>query len=132
MLPRCRAKARPGDLAGKQQFVVVREFVAAAGREREFEKVFEPAGIWYELLRCSVEYLGTECKLEAAAERCYRVLDAWRSHHGFEDFRARYQPEFEWVRQVISSEGLVERETLLGTFYIDGPDFDEGIDLVPS
>ena len=104
----------------------------AEGREEHFKKVFGSEGIWSELLRRSAEYLGTDCRLEAAAERRYRVLDYWLSHESFEDFRQKYQLEYEKFSRLIASEGLVERETLLGSFYGGDSDFDEGIDLVPS
>jgi hypothetical protein len=112
--------------------VIVREFVTAEGREEDFKKVFGSEGIWFELLRRSVEYLGTDCRLEAEAERRYRVLDYWLSHESFEDFRRRYQLEYEKFSRLIASEGLVERQTLLGSFYRGDSDSDEGIDLVPS
>jgi hypothetical protein len=112
--------------------VIVREFVVAEGREEDFRKIFGPEGIWFDLLRRSAEYVGTDCRLEAEAERRYRVLDYWLSHESFEDFRQRYQLEYEKFSRLIASEGLVERETLLGSFYRGDSDFDEGIDLVPS
>ena len=112
--------------------MIVREFVVAEGREEDFKKVFGPEGIWPELLCRSAEYLGTDCRLEAEAERRYRVTDCWQSHESFEDFRRRYQLEYEKFSRLIASEGLVERETLLGSFYRGDSDLDEGIDLVPS
>ena len=112
--------------------MIVREFVVAEGREEDFRKVFGPEGIWFDLLRRSAEYLGTDCRQEAQAERRYKVLDYWLSHESFEDFRQRYQLEYEKFSRLIASEGLVERETLLGSFYRGESDFDEGIDLVPS
>lgn len=112
--------------------MIVREFVVAEGREEDFKKIFGPEGIWFDLLRRSAEYVGTDCRLEAEAERRYRVLDYWLSHESFEDFRQRYQLEYEKFSRLIANEGLVERETLLGSFYRGDSDFDEGIDLVPS
>jgi hypothetical protein len=112
--------------------VIVREFVVAEGREEDFRKVFGPEGIWSELLRRSAEYLGTDCRLEAEAERRFRVLDYWLWHESFEDFRRQHQLEYEKFSRLIASENLVERETLLGSFYRGDSDFDEGIDLVPS
>ena len=112
--------------------MIVREFVVAEGREEDFKRIFGPEGIWSELLRRSAEYVGTDCRLEAEIERRYRVLDYWLSHEGFESFRGQYQLEYEKFSRLIASEGLVEWETLLGSFYRGESDFDEGIDLVPS
>ena len=112
--------------------MIVREFVVAEGREEDFRKIFGPEGIWFDLLRRSAEYLGTDCRLEVEAERRFRVLDYWLSHESFEDFRQRFQLEYEKFSRLIASEGLVERETLLGSFYRGDSDLDEGIDLVSS
>jgi len=112
--------------------VIVREFVVTEGRQEDFRKIFGPEGIWFDLLRRSGEYLGTDCRLEAETERRYRVMDYWLSHEGFEEFRKAYQLEYEKFRQLVANEGLIERETLLGSFYGGGSDFDEGIDLVPN
>jgi hypothetical protein len=112
--------------------VIVREFVVAEGREEDFRKIFGPEGIWFDLLRRSAEYLGTDFRLQAEAEQRFRVTDCWLSHESFEDFRQRYQLEYEKFSRLIASEDLVERETLLGSFYRGDSDFDEGIDLVPS
>jgi len=112
--------------------VIVREFVVAQGREEDFKKIFGPEGIWFELLRRSGEYQGTDCRQEAESERRFRVTDYWLSHESFEDFRQQYQLEYEKFSRLIASEGLVERETLLGSFYRGDSDLDEGMDLVPS
>jgi hypothetical protein len=60
--------------------------------------------------------------VESQAERRYRVLDRWASHQSFESFREGNQIEYERFSRLIASEGLVERETVLGSFYEDGPD----------
>jgi hypothetical protein len=104
----------------------------AAGRERDFEKIFGPEGIWSELLRRSGEYLRTDCKLETETRQHYMVFDYWRTHQGFEDFRVQHKPEYELFNRLIASESLVERETLLGSFYIGESDLDEGSNLVSS
>ena len=112
--------------------MIVREFVVAEGREEDFRKVFGSEGIWFDLLRRSAEYVGSDLRLGAETERRYRVLDYWLSHEGFEDFRKAHQLEYEKFRQLVANEGLIERETFLGSFYGGKSDFDEGIDLVPS
>jgi len=101
---------------------VVREFVVHEGRERDFETVFGRDGIWAELLRRSQEFVETDCKPELETDRRYRVTDRWYSHQGFESFREEYQQEYEKFSRLILNEGLVERETVLGSFYEDGPD----------
>lgn len=132
MWPRCRAKVRPGELVGRSRFLLIREFVAAEGREEVFEKVYGPDGIWSELLRLSPQYLGSELREQSKAERRYRVFDYWRSHKDFEFFREYHRQAYEKFSLWIQSEKLIERETVLGSFYESGSDFDEGTGLVPA
>jgi hypothetical protein len=130
--PRCRAKARPGDLAGKSRFLLAREFVAAEGCEEVFERVYGPEGIWSKLLMLSPQYLGSELREESKAERRYRIFDYWRSHEDFEFFRGYHRQAYEKFSQWIQSEKLIERETVLGSFYESDSDSDEGTGLVPA
>jgi len=112
---------------------VVREFVVSNGRETDFERVFGVDGIWPELpRRRSARYLGSKLQSESKAGRRYRLFDYWRSHEDFELFRARYQQAYERFTGLIASEGLVESETVLGSFYQDDPDSDGGMDLAPT
>src|SRR5947209_20081048 len=88
--PRCREKARLDSRPGKR-FVVVREFLVSEGRERDFETIFGPEGIWPEILRRSRQFLGSELRLTSPLERRYQARDYWMSHTGFEAFRAIHQ-----------------------------------------
>jgi hypothetical protein len=112
--------------------VIVREFWVREGCERSFAKVFGPDGLWSELLRRSDEYVKTELRVKSAAERRYRTLDYWESHLGFERFREQYQADCDKLSRLIANEEWVEREILLGSFYVDESDTDEGTDLVPA
>jgi hypothetical protein len=110
--------------------VVVREFWVREGCERNFAKVFGADGLWSELLRRSDEYLRTELRAEPGAERRYRTFDYWESHLGFERFREQYQADCDKLSRLIANEEWIEREILLGSFYVD--ESDEGTDLVPA
>ncbi len=112
--------------------MVVREFWVGEDREVDFRKVFGVSGIWSELLGRSEKYLGTRLRQESEADRRYKTFDYWQSHSGFEEFREKYQLDCQNFSLLIASEGLVEREVLLGSFYADESDWDEGADLVPS
>jgi len=101
------------------------------GREPDFEKVFGRGGVWFELLERSPQYLGSDLEVESKADRRYRVFDYWRSHEDFEGFREQHQEEYEKFSLWVRTEGLVERETVLGSFY-DESDLDEGAGLVPT
>jgi len=60
----------------------------------------------------------------------YRVRDFWSWHRAFEIFREKFQAEHERFEQLISAEGLVERQQFLGAYYVsEGGD---GDDLFPT
>jgi len=109
--------------------VVAREFWISEGREIDFERVFGPSGLWAEIFRKSSEFLETELVCESRSELRYRTFDYWRSHLGFERFRERHQADFERLNLLIAAEGMLQKELLLGTFYIDDSDFEDGADL---
>ena len=103
------------------------------GRERDFARVFGQEGIWPELLRRSPQFLGSTLLMELQGWRIsFRLCDYWLAHEGFEVFRQQYQREYEAFSRFIAGEGLVERETLLGSFYVGESDFGEGSGLVPA
>jgi hypothetical protein len=56
------------------------------------------------------------------------VADVWTSHCEFEGFREKYQAEVERFNVLISSEGLVVKQELVGTCYRS----DEGDDGLVS
>jgi hypothetical protein len=110
----------------------VRDFWVYQGREPDFVGVFGAEGIWRDFLRRSRQYLGSELWIESEAELRFRLVDHWMSHVGFEALRAIHQVDCSRIEQFIRSEGIVRREELLGAFYIDDPEADEGDDLVLS
>jgi heme-degrading monooxygenase HmoA len=112
--------------------VIVREFVVAEGREQEFLQVFGPDGSWPALLMTVDGYRGSENFLWSAAERRYRVFDRWSSHRAFEGFRRQRQQEYEEFMRLMVANGLMERETVLGSFYESDSGFEEGTGLVPA
>ena len=99
-------------------------------RARDFEEAFGPEGIWVALLNRSDGYLTTEVGCEPDSR--YRVTDYWNSHVGFEAFRQRFATDVERFSRLLLAEGVVESETLLGSFYEDLPGADNGDDLVPA
>ena len=74
-------------------------------------------------------YIGSELRCESPAEGRYRVLDFWSSHRQFEVFREKFAAEYEKFNQLVSAEGLVQRQEVVGTYYEGGSD---GDDLVPA
>ena len=67
-------------------------------------------------------YLMTEVWCESPESRQYRVRDFWAWHRNFEEFRSRFQLEYERFGNWILSDGLIEKEQFLGAYYekIDG------------
>ena len=115
--------------------MIVREFVVAEGKEQEFLQVFRPGGSWPALLESSEGFLGSESFPWSEAERRYRVFDRWLSHRSFEGFRRHRQQEYENFMRLITADGLIEREMVLGSFYekdSGDPGFEEGTGLVPA
>ena len=76
-------------------------------------------------------YLFTEVSCESPESLQYRVRDFWNWHRDFENFRARFQSEYERFESWIVSERLIEKEEFLGAYYEKQQD-DDGDDLVPS
>jgi heme-degrading monooxygenase HmoA len=115
--------------------VIVREFVVAEGREQQFLQVFRHGGSWAALLMTADGYRGSECFPWSETERLYRVFDRWSSHRAFEGFRRQGQQEYESFMRLLLADGLIEKETVLGSFYeqdTDDPGFEEGTGLVPA
>jgi hypothetical protein len=91
--------------------------------------VFGPDGIWRELLGLSQDYLGSEVKSEAPAERQYRVRDFWMSHPALERFRQSFAVEYERLSLLMASDRLVDRIEMVGEYYEAGGG---GEDVVPA
>jgi hypothetical protein len=91
-------------------------FWIGEGKEAEFEDVFGPTGPWNTFLRRSEGYRGTEIKCESQAERRFRVLDFWTTHCDFEAFRSRFAADYDRFNRLVSEEGLVEKQVLVGTY----------------
>ena len=67
----------------------------------------------------------TEAWLESAVERRYRVRDFWMAHAEFEAFRTRFAVECGKFEQLLLAEGVVERQEIVGAYYLnEGSDGD--------
>jgi len=87
--------------------------------------------LWVELFARAEGYLKRQFRCESERERCYQVFDIWRNHWNYQAFREQYAQECERLDRLIAGEGLIEKELLLGTFYMDedGPGEDNGLTL---
>jgi len=58
-------------------------------------------------------------------ERRYRVRDFWTTHLEFEAFRERFSLEYRNFEQLLLAEGVVERQEIVGAYYVnEGSDGD--------
>jgi hypothetical protein len=66
---------------------IVWEFQPAPRRERDFESVYGPTGLWVELFRRDPGYLGSELIPPREPGGWYRTIDRWESVAAYERFR---------------------------------------------
>ena len=112
--------------------VIVWEFRIRPEKEKEFVEKYGPDGMWARFFQGSRGYIRTELVRDVTDTLRFLTLDYWRSHEDFESFRKEHQQAYEKFSGLIASEGWIEREVLLGSFYKDESDFDEGTGLVPT
>ena len=112
--------------------MIVREFQVREGREREFEEVYGVLGGWSEFLAKKQGHVKSELRCESKADRRYRLWDFWLSHSDFERFRDEFQADLAEFNRKVEEQGLLEKEILLGSFYLDesGPEDEAG--FVPA
>lgn len=85
-------------------YVIVWEFRAREGREKEFERFYGTRGDWAQFFSGGEGFLGTELIRDAGETRRYLTLDRWVSQEFHERFRSRH------------AEELTESECQLGSF----------------
>lgn len=95
-------------------YVVVWEFRARPGREREFEAAYGPAGEWARLFGGAPGYLGTELQRDLRDPGRYLTLDRWASPEAYDAFDAARGAEYEALDR--RCEALTAGETRLGGF----------------
>ena len=93
--------------------VIVWQFTARAGLEREFERVYAADGEWARLFARSARFLGTEL-LRATEGGAYLTIDRWESRDGFAAFQRQWRLDYEALDR--RAETLTEEETLIGRF----------------
>jgi hypothetical protein len=108
--------------------VVDRLFSVEKLGRAKFEQVFGPGGAWRVLLKRSAGYVRSDLQCEGEGQ--YRLRDFWTSHWEFESFRAAFVKELDEFNRQLREEGLIEREWLIGSYYVaDDDNGEEG--LVP-
>jgi hypothetical protein len=75
-------------------YEIVWEFQPAPRRERDFESVYGPTGLWAALFGRDPGYLGTELIPPREAGAWYRTIDRWESAAAYERFRQTWGAEY--------------------------------------
>jgi heme-degrading monooxygenase HmoA len=91
-------------------YEIVWEFQPAPGRERDFESVYGPAGLWAALFRRDPGYLGTELIAPRESGGWYRTIDRWESAAAYERFRQTWDSAYTALDQACESLTSVERQ----------------------
>jgi len=93
---------------------IVWEFRVKAGREREFEERYSPAGDWARLFARSDGYRGTTLLKDTGRPGRYLVIDAWRDAPAFAAFKEAHGAAYAALDK--ECEALTEAEVPIGTF----------------
>ena len=103
-------------MAGKTEYVIVWEFWVRQDRETEFVEKYGPQGDWARFFRRSKGYIRTELVKDVAADHRFLTLDYWQTEEEFKRFREQNLAEYERLDKEF--EGLTEKETRLGAFWL--------------
>jgi heme-degrading monooxygenase HmoA len=98
------------------QYVIVWEFRIREEAEAEFIEKYGPEGTWEQFFRSGRGYIRTELVRDVADRQRFLTLDYWRSQSEFKKFREQNLAEYERLDREF--EGLTEKETRLGSFWI--------------
>jgi len=99
-------------------YLILWEFIVAAGREEAFAREYGPEGCWVRFFRQSQEYRGTELVRDVQNRRRYLTMDLWKSRSAYELFCEQESDMYSALDKVC--EAFTENETLLGRFETSG------------
>jgi len=97
-------------------YLIIWEFEPEPARVAEFEAAYGSQGDWARLFGRSPEYLGTELLRDTGRPSRYLTIDRWASTEGFDEFRGRFNREYNQLDSACGA--LTRRETLIGRFAI--------------
>ena len=95
-------------------YVIIWAFRPRAGRERDFEQAYGPAGRWAALFCEATGYHGTDLLRAADGSGRYVTVDRWQSGTDYQAFRVARQAEYEALDR--ECEALTASEELVGAF----------------
>lgn len=98
-------------------YEIVWEFQPASRRERDFESVYPPTGLWAALFRRDPGYLGTELIPPRESGGCYRTIDRWESAAAYQRFRQMWGSEYDALDRACESLTSDERPVRRGSSF---------------
>jgi heme-degrading monooxygenase HmoA len=96
-------------------YEIVWEFQPARGRERDFESVCGPTGLWAASFRRDPGYLGTELIPPRDSGGWYRTVARWESAAAYERFRQTWGSEYNALDRMCESLTSAERPVSAGS-----------------
>jgi heme-degrading monooxygenase HmoA len=109
-----------GDAIGRPQvYHVVWEFLAAPGREAEFERAYGPDGDWARLFSRDPGWLGTDLLHDRGNPRRFLTIDRWTSEQAYQAFTRQHQAEYGQIDERMAP--LCAAETRVGVFSVSAP-----------
>jgi heme-degrading monooxygenase HmoA len=95
-------------------YVVIWEFRAKPGFEKEFEQAYGPEGEWAQFFTRGDGFIKTDLLHDFEHSGRYLTLDYWRSQAEFEAFREQRRDEYETIdRRCVA---FTEHEARVGSF----------------
>lgn len=101
------------------EYVIVWEFRVRQEKVDEFSEKYGPEGNWARFFRGSKGYIRTELVRDVSDHFRFLTLDYWKTEEEFSEFRERNLAEYKRLDREF--EGLTERETRLGAFWLARP-----------
>ena len=101
------------------EYVIVWEFRVRQEKVDEFSEKYGPEGNWARFFRGSKAYIRTELVRDVSDHFRFLTLDYWQTEKEFSEFRERNLAEYKRLDREF--EGLTERETRLGAFWMGEP-----------
>jgi quinol monooxygenase YgiN len=97
-------------------YQVVWEFMAAAGREAEFERAYGPDGDWVRLFRRDPAYLGTDLLRDPVTPNRFLTVDRWTSEAACDAFARQHRAAYQEIDARLAP--LCDRELKIGAFTV--------------
>ena len=95
-------------------FLVLWEYEVKPGSEKQFEKVYGPAGDWAQLFRTDSHYRETRLLHDPFRSNVYLTLDFWTSRDSYEKFMATHKAEYQAIDSL--GESFTVNERRVGVF----------------